>query len=170
MENVFEEHHVQKKNRKKGECTIQQEMKLRRSKGLAYITKKKQIVSAKEEPSTRAICKCKNECKTISPDWKLKLFADFYNLEDNVKQNNLLMGLLILIPVKRRRHGNYTNEKDSRRQCTICFTLPNEGGGVFSVCKQTFLDTFSINKRRVETLVSAKKLGMTSYTEKEVIN
>ncbi|KAG8305657.1 hypothetical protein J6590_065577 [Homalodisca vitripennis] len=114
----------------------------------------------------QAICKCKNECKTISSDWKLN--TDFYNLEDNVKQNNLLMGLLILIPVKRRRHGNYTNEKDSRRQCTICFTLPNEGGGVFSVCKQTFLDTFSINKRRVETLVSAKKLGMTSYTEKEL--
>lgn len=53
MENQFEEHDVPVKRRKKGEGTIQQEMKARRNQGLAYVTKKKHVVSAKEVPIAR---------------------------------------------------------------------------------------------------------------------
>lgn len=76
------------------------------------------------------------------------------------------MGLLTVCPIKRRRHGTYEVSTESRRQATVCFTLPNGSGDVVQVCKKTFLHSFGISKRRVETLVKLKKQGEFTYVER----
>lgn len=76
------------------------------------------------------------------------------------------MSFLNVCPVKRRRHGNYDDPEESRRQATVYFTVPNGSGDVVQVCKQTFLQTFGISRRRVETLVKAKKEGRVTYIER----
>lgn len=55
---------------------------------------------------------------------------------------------------------------ENRRQCTIWFSLPDRNGDVLQVCKNTFMHVFAITKRRIETLVTAKKKGEVAYTEK----
>jgi len=69
------------------------------------------------------------------------------------------MGLMIITPVKRRRHGKYDDPKDSRRQVTVCFSIPDGTGNIIQVCKKLFMEVFGITKRRVETLVLKKKKG-----------
>lgn len=76
------------------------------------------------------------------------------------------MGLLNVCPVKRRRHGNYVNSEESRRQAIVYFTVPNGFGDVVQVCKQTFLHIFGISRRRVETLVRDRKEGRVTYIER----
>jgi len=76
------------------------------------------------------------------------------------------MGLIVITPVKRRRNGQYDDVNESRRQNTIWFSLPDGNGDVVQVCKNTFMQVFAITKRRIETLVSAKKKGEVVFTEK----
>lgn len=76
------------------------------------------------------------------------------------------MGLICVTGIKRRRHGNYEDSANSRRQATIYFTLPNGKGDILQVCKKTFLNVFRITKRRIETIVKAKKSGELTFTEK----
>lgn len=104
-------------------------------------------------------CKCKFQCKCVPHKHREVLFRDFYALKDNVKQNSYLMGLIVITPVKRRRNGQYDDVNESRRQNTIWFSLPDGNGDVVQVCKNTFMQVFAITKRRIETLVSAKKKG-----------
>lgn len=111
-------------------------------------------------------CKCKYECKSFTHGQKVILFQQFYEMQDNAKQNSYLMGLLNVCPVKRRRHGGYETPDASRRQATVYFTLPNGTGNVVQVCKQTFLQIFGISRRRVETLVKTKKAGHVNYIER----
>lgn len=85
---------------------------------------------------------------------------------DSVKQNSYLMGLLNISVIKRRRHGSYTDPEASRRQATIYFTIPDGTGVHKQVCKKTFLEVHGITKRRVETLVKAKKRGDVTYIER----
>lgn len=73
------------------------------------------------------------------------MFHEFYALKDTVKQNDV---------------------NESRRQNTIWFSLPDGNGDVIQVCKNTFMHVFAITKRRIETLVSAKKNGEVVFTEK----
>lgn len=68
--------------------------------------------------------------------------------------------------VKRRRHGNYDDSAISRRQATVYFTLPNGKVDILQECKTTFLNVFGITKRRIETIVKAKKSGELTFTEK----
>lgn len=76
------------------------------------------------------------------------------------------MGLMVIIPVKRRRHGQYDDANESRRQATVCFSLPDGNGDVVQVCRNTFMHVFGISKRRIETLVKAKKNGEVVFKEK----
>lgn len=78
-------------------------------------------------------------------------FHDFYALKENVKQNSFLM-------------GQYDDAKDSRRQATICFSLPDGRGDV--VRRNTFMHVLGISKRRIETYVKAIKNGEVVYNEK----
>lgn len=111
-------------------------------------------------------CKCHYECREISHEHKLKLFHDFYGMKDYVRQNSYLMGLVSICNIRRRRHGNYEVPENSRRQATVYFTLPDGKGNIVQVCKKTFLEVYGITKRRIETLVKAKKSGDVVYKEK----
>lgn len=145
--------------------SVRNERKIRRSEGKPYVTKKNVMVEGKKEPKEEISCKCKFHCRSVPYTQKKLLFHDFYALKDNCKQNSYLMGLMIITPVKRRRHGKYDDPKDSRRQVTVCFSMPDGTGNIIQVCKKLFMEVIGITKRRVETLVLKKKKGETVYTE-----
>lgn len=114
----------------------------------------------------QVICKCYFRCKEIPYDQKLKIFTDYYDIGDQVKQYTYLMGLINVTGVSRRRHGNYDEPESSRRQATLYFTLPNGKGEILQVCRATFMDVHGILKSTVATVVKAKKRGDVVYREK----
>lgn len=75
------------------------------------------------------------------------------------------MNLISLTPVKRRRHGNYEEVRDSHRQGTICYFVSNEKGEMIRVCKQTFMNIFAISKMKLETIIRKKKMGETTFKD-----
>ncbi|XP_039276452.1 uncharacterized protein LOC120349791 isoform X1 [Nilaparvata lugens] len=158
MENV-------NKIRKKGDGSFSNVQKKRRASGQEYIGRS-QVVEAKKPPPDKVSCKCRYKCKEIDFEQKLKLFNDFYDIGDSTKQNSYLMELMSVCEVKRRRHGTYTDAESSRRQATIFFTVSNGKGETLQVCRRTFLEIHCITKRRVETLVKAKKSGDIVYIER----
>jgi len=106
--------------------SVRNERKIRSSEGKPYVNKKNVLVEGKTEP--------KEEISILHTQKKL-LFNDFYALKNNCKQNSYLMGLMIITPVKRMRHGKYNDPKDSRRQVTVCFSMPDGTGNIIQVCK-----------------------------------
>ncbi|KAG8299989.1 hypothetical protein J6590_071925 [Homalodisca vitripennis] len=111
-------------------------------------------------------CRCRYQCRSLTFDQKLNIFNQFYELGDNIKQNSYLMGNLSVCGVKRRRHGSYDDPTLSRRQATVFFTIPDGNGNHIQVCNQTFKEIHAITRRRVETLVKAKKTGDVTYVER----
>lgn len=110
-------------------------------------------------------CKCKFDCNKLPPaNMKIKLFKLFYAME-YVEQRNYLMSLLQLLPVKRRRHGMYDDEEQSRRQCSIAFSVPDGDGNMIRVCKQTFMEIFAITTQCIKTLVAKKKNGALTFED-----
>lgn len=83
-----------------------------------------------------------------------------------MKQKTYLLGLIQVCNVSRRRHGKYDNPENSRRQTTLCYTIPNGEGRHVQVCRQTFSNIFSLSHRAVQVLTEKKKLGETVYTDK----
>lgn len=178
---------------------MRDERKRRRSEGKPYLNFKNVLVEGKTEPkqevctkyllnsniqcqctilefffrlclvSFQFSCKCKFQCVGVPYEQRKVLFHDFYALKDYVKQNSFLMGLMVIIPVKRRRHGQYDDANESRRQATVCFSLPDGNGDVVQVCRNTFMHVFGISKRRIETLVKAKKMAKSSLKKSGVI-
>lgn len=59
--------------------------------------------------------------------------------------------------VKRRRHGQYSKAEDSKRQATICISLPNGKGDAVQVCRNIFIHVYAITKRRIQTLGIIRK-------------
>lgn len=154
-----------KKRRKKGEGRESDERKKLRNSGLEYTTKNNVVVPAKTPPPPNVKCKCRYSCKNISHPQKLLLFEDLYKV-DFCKQQNYLLGLISVKPVKRRRHGQYDDPKDSRRQATAIYTVPNGEGEIVQVCRSTFQEIFDLVPKRVQTLVELKQMGNPIYTEK----
>lgn len=76
------------------------------------------------------------------------------------------MGLIHLTRIKRRRHGSYEDPKESQRQTTVSYTLPDDNNEFVRVCKKTFAETFSVSYKKLDVLVSKKKVGETCYTDK----
>lgn len=56
----------------------------------------------------------------------------------------------------------------SRRQCTICFTVPDGQGHLKKVCKNTFKQISDISPQKITTLVRRKKAGFSTYKDKRV--
>jgi hypothetical protein len=71
-----------------------------------------------------------------------------------------------LTEVKRRRHGNYVTPAESRRQCSVYYTVPDGKGDILNVCRATFADIFSVSQKKVYTLTLKKKNGQTTCEEK----
>ncbi|KAL4126409.1 hypothetical protein QTP88_010631 [Uroleucon formosanum] len=137
----------------------------KRLSGKEYETvKRKTKISGKKAPSNEVICKCKFGCNDVL-HMKKKLFEDFYKLGIN-EQRSYLMGLMHILPIQRRRHGNYDDPVESRRQSTISFTVPDGDGDLKRVCKKTFLDIFAISPQKVTTLVKRKKAGFNTFKDK----
>ena len=68
-----------------------------------------------------------------------KFFDDFYKLEIN-EQGSLLIGLMQILPVHRRRHGDYDDPNESRRQSTISF-IPLDDEGILKKFRIHVKDT-----------------------------
>ena len=109
-------------------------------------------------------CKCHYRCRDVTQDYKEKLFMDFYTLGAH-EQGTYLMGLMEIIPVQRRRHGNYTVPEESRRQSTIIYTVPDGSGNTVQVCSATFKGIFALGSKRLQVLQSKKKQGQTVYVD-----
>lgn len=62
-----------------------------------------------------------------------------------------------VVEINRRRHGTYLDPRDSRRQTTICYTVPNGKGQHLQVCRKVFSEIFAISHHKVQGLVKRKK-------------
>ncbi|KAK7874093.1 hypothetical protein R5R35_004637 [Gryllus longicercus] len=153
-----------KKRWKKGDGRLSEEIKKLRNARKAYVTARNISVSAKDAPMQQSNCKCKYSCKTIPYDQKMLLFNDFYKADHN-KQQNYLLGLLQVKHVSRRRHGQYNDPAESRRQTTVLYTVPNGNGEIVQVCKKTFCNTFAVSGKRCQLLVKLKQSGNPVYIE-----
>jgi hypothetical protein len=89
---------------------------------------------------------------------KTTLFEAYRKLTDN-EQRTYLAGLITLLPVNRRRHGQYESAADSRRQNSLTFSLPDGAGQFARVCKRTFLETFVISPAKITRIVKRKAAG-----------
>lgn len=111
------------------------------------------------------ICSCKWGCKQISSQQKHTLFRDFYKVNDVAKQNTYLLGLIQVVAVNRRRHGTYDEPGQSRRQASVCYTVPNGQGEHIQVCRKVFSDIFALGHCKVQGLVKKKKAGHVIYKD-----
>ncbi|CAG9830117.1 unnamed protein product [Diabrotica balteata] len=149
---------------KKRKRKIQSEARV---SGNSYTTDKfKKLVPARRKPKNEVECKCKNSyCKELTGIEKMQLHESYYSLDLNA-QGSYLMGLIQILPVTRRRHGTYDDDSESRRQCTMSYTVPDGKGGLQKVCKQTFMKIFAVTPQRITTIVKKKKSGDYIYTDK----
>lgn len=110
-------------------------------------------------------CKCKLFCKTLSHAWRSKLFRELHKLQTENEQGTYVLGFMSTTGISRRRNGKYTDPNDSRRQCTIRYNLPTQEGKSVQVCKATFMDTFGLKHRFLQTLQSRRKKGISLYKD-----
>ncbi|CAH1105864.1 unnamed protein product [Psylliodes chrysocephalus] len=112
---------------------VQQKLKV---SGKEYVSRKGKSVPARKQPGLEMVCKCYNDgCKKIKGEEKKKLFNNFYSSDLNA-QGSFCMSHIHLGEVKRRRNGKYTDPRESRRQSTIYYTLPDGSGSTVKVCKK----------------------------------
>ncbi|KAJ8971893.1 hypothetical protein NQ314_000506 [Rhamnusium bicolor] len=62
-------------------------------------------------------------------------------------------------------HRRRVNESESRKQVTVCYTLPDGKGNYKQICRKTFEDTFSLSHKKVLHLTEMKKEGKNTYTD-----
>lgn len=101
----------------------------------------------------------------MSLEQKLKLFSEFYKLDEK-SQGTYLLGLIQTVGIQRRRHGQYDSPAESRRQCTVFYQIPNNDGKLVQVCKKTFCAVFSLSDKKVYNLCLRKKSGEYVFKEK----
>ncbi|KAJ8871608.1 hypothetical protein PR048_027935 [Dryococelus australis] len=88
-------------------------------------------------------CTCKFDCNTIV-NVKHSLYETFHEQYMNT-QGNYLMGLILLLPIQRRRNGQYNDPAESRRQATLFYSsrrhweTPSIATGVFKRINHIFL-------------------------------
>nr|CAD7405231.1 unnamed protein product [Timema cristinae] len=69
-------------------------------------------------------CKCNNKCRTITHEWKVKLFEDDHKLDENM-QGTFSMGLIHAVPVNLRQHGKLPPFKAISfvKKCELCVQI-----------------------------------------------
>ncbi|XP_022906542.2 uncharacterized protein [Onthophagus taurus] len=155
--------------RKRGSGRCRDENKTRKDSGKSFVTYKGVQKPAKVPPQNEVTCKCYFDCKTLRPERMRHLNEELYKQNTTV-QGTYLMTLIHLAPVSRRRNGLYEDSSDSRRQHTVHYTVSNAKGEMIRICKTTFMNIFSVTKKRLECLIKKKKLGHTTYTDKRTSN
>lgn len=86
----------------------------------------------------------KRGCTDLSLPTKIRFYNNYHNITYD-EQSALLKSLMKISEVGRRR--DCRNDATSRRTCTFKYTIDD-----LEVCRLTFIDTFQITKRRVETI------------------
>lgn len=86
------------------------------------------------------------------------MFVEFYKIDEN-QQGSYILNRIQMQNVRRRRHGNYNNAAESRRQCTFSYVVPNGSGRNVQVCSKTFREIFSITPKKLQVIQAKKKLG-----------
>lgn len=89
----------------------------------------------------------------------LVFFKTFYAITDKVKQRTYLLALMQVTKINRRLHGSDSDPSKSRRQSTICDTVPDGKGTHLQVCRKVYSDTFAIFHRKVQGLIERKNLA-----------
>lgn len=109
-------------------------------------------------------CKCAYECKKLNTEQIVKIRDKFRRLSYE-KQGNYLMSRLSLVAIKRRRKTKKESPENSRRQCSVYYTVPGDTG-VLHVCKRTFMRWFSLSNSRLQLLIEHVKRGEVSFISK----
>nr|CAI5856473.1 unnamed protein product [Callosobruchus analis] len=157
----------EKTRRSRGSGRFGDEQKRLRESGKAYKLRKLKPVPEKAAPSQQVCCKCQFACKSLGYHWRKSLFENFYKQNSHV-QGSYLMKLTHLVPIRRRRHGSYENPEESKRQTTVNYTIPGESGDFVQVCKKTVMDTFAVTRKKIDGLVSKKKLRSVNSLPRDV--
>lgn len=130
-----------------------------RDGGNAYTSKRGKSVEERKKPTDDFHCSCKNPgCKRITSEQKLLYFLDFYKLSYN-EQTLYLMKFIDIKEPGRRRKGN--SDATSRKLATFSYKL-----GSVKVCKSTIIHTFSISSRRIQTIQTNMKQGISVPKDK----
>lgn len=89
---------------------------------------------------------------------KLELFNKYYQL-DACGQGTYLLSLINLQQAK--RHKNTGVEVRD----TVYYSIPNGYGTLLRVCKKTFMEIFSVGRKRMFTIISKKKEGHVTFID-----
>lgn len=135
-----------------------------REEGQPYTTNKGKNIPGKRAPPVVATCSCKYSCKNLTNDQKQLLFMDFFKVNEQ-NQGTYLLNHMQLVPVGRRRHGNYDDPVESRRSFGFTYSVPDGSGKNVQVCSKTFRQIFGVTPRKLQTLQSKKKQGCLVYTD-----
>lgn len=120
------------------------ENKKKKDTGEEYINRKGQIRPARQ---MRPKCSgCRLECNALKDSDREQLFKEFWEIGNHNTQNQYIISLTENKPVEL---GN----KKRRKPRTNAFFL-KMGSKSYRVCKETFLATFAIGKRYVDTLAN----------------
>ncbi|KAG8319881.1 hypothetical protein J6590_082193 [Homalodisca vitripennis] len=127
-----------------------------REKGDSYVTCKGKTIPAKNPPPPERSCSCKYQCKNLSNEQKLILFMEFYKVDEK-SQGTYLLNDMQMLPIARRRHGNYDDPSESRRTCSFAYNIPDGSGKNIQICKKNFKEIFAISERKLIGLQTKKK-------------
>lgn len=92
------------------------------------------------------------------------------HLKTGNEQGTYALGFVQISDIKQQRHGKYDSAGDSRCQCSASYFLLSEDGKTLQVCKLTFMTTFGLKHRFVQTLQSRIKKGISLYKDQRGIN
>ncbi|CAH1102901.1 unnamed protein product [Psylliodes chrysocephalus] len=116
---------------------LRKEKRKARGKRQPYTARKGKNVPGKPSPPNVATCSCKYFCKNLTHDQKQLLFMDFYKVNEQ-NQGTYLLNHMHLVPVGRRRNGNYDDPEENRRSCSFIYSVPDGSGKNVQVRSKTF--------------------------------
>lgn len=109
------------------------------------------------------VCKCPYSCKYVT-EIKTKLYESYKKLDVNFK-GNYLFGLIVILPVARRRHSSYESPTESKRQTTQSYKVPDGKGNFKKVWQKTFIDIFSISPQKTTKILEKKMSGASTFKD-----
>ena len=115
--------------------------------------KKQKLVNAGQGKELKPPCgpKCRLRChEKFSEEMRSQIFTEFYASADKATQSQQLSSLVTVHPKKKPRNKENVN---SRRKNTREYFLLSKGVNI-KVCQKMFLNTFSIDEKRLRTILN----------------
>lgn len=120
--------------------------KKERQKGHSYINRKDKVVPAKVAKIMN--CKCRFRCSEhLSPENQMKLFKEYWDLANPLRQKMFLCTLVKETSVQRTRKRSEEYKKP--KSLSRFYYLPNDSSEKIRVCQKFFLGTFNISHKIV---------------------